>query len=211
MKTVSCILILLFILSSGCKTERVEITERYRDGKKKIVSIYSGSRDSHEISRKVIYNNVGKVIEIENSVDNTRVLFQWHKNGEKKSESRFNEGNKHGKWLQWYSNGWIKTERVFNRGKLVRSASYKRDIIEEIIYKDGELFMERQFKDGIISTEKTFQGRKLINAKYFYPDGKLSDERGYKDNKKHGWWVYRDRNGDILSDVYYNEGEGVNR
>jgi len=209
MKTVSCVLILLLVVSSGCKKERVEITERHQNGKKKIACIYSGSGESGELSRRVTYNNAGRVIEIENFVDNTKIMIRLHKNGEKRSESRYKDGRKHGKWLQWYSNGWIKTEKIFNNGKLVRDASYKRDIIEEIFYKDGELFIERQYKEGIISIEKTYRGGKLIKTKYFYPDGKLSDERGYKDNKKHGRWVYRDRNGDIRSDVFYNEGEVV--
>lgn len=209
MKTVSCVLILLLTVSSACKTERVEITERFQNGKKKIACIYSGSDESRELLRRVTYNEAGRVIEIENFVDNTKIMFRWHKNGEKRSESRYKDGTKHGKWLQWYSNGWIKTEKIFDQGKLIRDASYKREIIEEFIYKDGELFMEKQYKEGIISIEKTYREGKLINARYFYPDGKLSDERGYKDNKKHGRWVYRDRNGDILSDVFYNEGEVV--
>jgi antitoxin component YwqK of YwqJK toxin-antitoxin module len=209
MKTASFILILLFVLSISCSTEKAEITQRYQDGKKKILCIYSGSREPRKLLRRISYNRNGRVIKTENFADNTMILFQWHKNGERKSESRFKDGNKQREWRQWYSTGGLKTEKVFNHGKLVRSASYKRDIIEEIIYKDGELYIQRQFKDGIISTEKTFQGGKLINAKYYYPDGKLSDERGYKDNKKHGRWVYRDRNGKILSDILYNEGEVV--
>ena len=159
----------------------------------------------------VTYNKDGQVIEIKNLAEQTSKKIWRQKNGMKKIEIQYKNGKKHGKWLEWYSSGMIKKEEVYCQDKLVSQVNYKRDITEETIYKDGKLFTAKEYKDGIIVTEKTYEGGKLIKALWFYPDGKISDERGYKDAKKHGKWVHWDRNGEKRSETIYQDGKIVEK
>jgi antitoxin component YwqK of YwqJK toxin-antitoxin module len=212
MKKILSVLFILFFAAYCCREEtnqRLEISQRYEDGKKKILHKYSGKGEFEKLTEIVTYNKAGQIKEVKNLAAQTKKMMWWHKNGVRKVEIQYKNGKKHGSWLEWYSNGMIKKEKVYCRDKLVRQAHYKRHITEETIYKDGKLFMAREYKDGIILTEKTYQGGKLIKALWFYPDGKISDERGYKDGKKHGRWVYWDKNGEIRREELYRNGEPV--
>jgi antitoxin component YwqK of YwqJK toxin-antitoxin module len=212
MKKVLLVLFILFFIASCCKKEknqRIEITQRYEGGKKKNLCKYSGKGEFEQLMEIVTYNKDGQVIEIKNLAEQTKEMIWRQKNGMKKVEIQYKKGKKHGKSLEWYSNGMIKKEKVYCQDKLVSQANYKRDITEETIYKTGKLFIAREYKEGIIVTEKTYQGGKLIKAVWFYPDGKISDERGYRDGKKHGKWVYWDRNSEIRNETVYRNGKPV--
>ena len=210
MKKILSVLFILFFTASCCRKEtnqRIEITQRYEDGKKKILCKYAGKGELETLIERVTYDKNGQIVKMENPVEQTAKMMWRHKNGMKKRETQYKGGKKHGKWREWYSNGRIKQERVYCRDKLVRRADYKRHITDESIYKDGKLFMAREYNEGIIVTEKTYQEGKLIKAVWFYPDGRASDEREYKNGKKHGEWVYWDRNGEIKKKSFYREGE----
>lgn len=214
MRKILSVLFILFFTASCCQKEtnqRIAITQRYDDGRKKILCKYSGKGESEQLMEMVTYNKEGQVIEVENLAEQTRKKIWRQKNGMKKIEIHYKNGKKHGKWLEWYSSGMIKTEKVYCQDKLVSQAKYKRDKTEETIYKEGKLFMAREYKDGIIVTEKVYKEGKLIKALWFYPDGKISDERGYKDAKKHGKWVHWDRNGEKKSETFYQEGKIVEK
>jgi antitoxin component YwqK of YwqJK toxin-antitoxin module len=215
MKKILLVLFILFFTAYCCQKEkyqRVEITQTHEDGKKKILCKYSGKGELEKLMERVTYNKAGQVIQVGNLAEQTTKMIKWHKNGMKKIEIQYKKGKKHGRWLEWYSNGRIKKEKVYCREKLVHRVIYvKGHITEETIYKDGKLFMAREYKDGIIVTEKTYEGGKLIKALWFYPDGKISDERGYKDGKKHGKWVHWDRNSEKRSEILYQEGKIVEK
>lgn len=199
---------ILVLIACCCQKEskqRIEITQRYEDGKKKVLYKYSGKGEFEQLQEIVTYNTDGQVIEVNNPAEQTRKKIWRQENGMKKIEIQYKNGKKHGKWLEWYSNGMIKEEKVYYQDKLVRQANYKREITEETLYKDGKLFMAREYKHGIIVTEKTYAEGKLIKALWFYPDGKISDEREYKDGKKHGKWVHWDRNGEKRSETLYQK------
>jgi len=214
MKKVLLFLFILVFIASCCQkktNQRIEITQRYEDGKKKILCKYSGKGEFEQLVEIVTYNKNGQIIEVKNLAEQTVKKIWRRKNGMKKIEIQYKNGKKHGKWLEWYSSGMIKQEKVYCQDKLASQANYKREITEEILYKDGKLFIAREFKDGIIATEKTYEGGKLIKALWFYPDGKISDERGYKDGKKHGKWVHWDRNGEKRSETLYQDGKIVEK
>jgi antitoxin component YwqK of YwqJK toxin-antitoxin module len=212
MKKFLSILFILFFTAYCCQKEtdrRFDISQRHEDGKKKILHKYSGKGEFEKLVEIVTYNKSGQIVEVKNLDEQTKKMMWWHKNGMRKIEIQYKRGKKHGKWLEWYSNGLIKKEKVYYWDKLVRQANYKRYITEETIYKEGKLFIEREYKDGITVTEKTYQEGKLIKALWFYPDGKISDEREYKDGNKHGRWVHWDKNGEIRREEFYQDGELV--
>ena len=203
--------LLFFLLTvvNCCKKERVVISDRYEDGKTKVLCKYASEGGKAELVERVEYNEAGEVTRVENLKDNSTKLVQWHKNGRKKSEYLYKDGKKQGAWRQWYSSGQIKKEKIYADDKLIREASYGREITAEILYKDGQLFISREYRDGIISVEKTYQSGKLIRTRWFYPDGRICEERRYKGGKKHGRWLYWDKNGELRSEVFYREGKLV--
>jgi YD repeat-containing protein len=202
-KTCWLLFILLTIINC-CKKDRVEISERYEDGKKKVLSKYTGSG---ELLERVRYNKAGQVTRVENAAGNSIKLVQWHKNGRKKSETWYKDGKKQGKWRQWYTSGQIKNEKVYAEGKLICSISYNKEITSETIYQDGQLSISREYRDGIISLEKEYQSGKLMKARWFYPDGSICEEGEYREGKQHGRWIYWDRNNKFHREVFYREGK----
>lgn len=203
------ILFLSFFIVYCCKkgeTQRIEITQRHDNGEKKEVHKFIKRGELEELIEKYAYNKFSQLIMVENLVEETIKKIQYHKTGKKKRKFIFKQGKKHGRWMEWFSKGWIKREQIYHEGKLTRDSSYKRNIIKNLLYKEGKLYIIREYTNGIISIEKEYRDGKVIKAKYYYPDGKISDEREYKDGLIHGRVVYWDRNGNIRSKSLYEKG-----
>jgi YD repeat-containing protein len=205
LKRICWLLVLVLPLVNCCKTERIEVSERYDNGRKKIVCRYAGKGELSKLVERVEYNEAGRVIKVEDRTHRTVKHIQWHKNGNKKRENSYKEGKKEGAWRRWFSGGQIKNEKIYSQGKLVRDTSYEREIITDTLYRDGRLYIAREYRDGILAMEKTFREGKLVKARWYYPDGRIMEERGYREGKKSGRWVYWDRNGEKRRETFYRE------
>jgi antitoxin component YwqK of YwqJK toxin-antitoxin module len=201
------VLIGLFLLSSGCRNGDSEISQRFEDGKKKVIGRFTGTGDMRKLVGRTTYNRVGQVTLVENNVEKTRKLIRWHKNGKRKSEHLYKNGKKHGKWCLWYSNGRIKNVKVFDDGIMIRESTYLKNTAREVIYKNGKLYIDRLYKKGNLSVEKIYRDGAVVKGRWFYADGNLSDEREYKDSKKHGRFAYWDRNGKLRKEILYEKGK----
>jgi len=51
-----------------------------------------------------------------------------------------------------------------------------------------------------------FRAGEIVKKVYFYPDGKKSDEREYKNGVLHGKSIYWDRNGVKRSEIIFKDG-----
>jgi len=85
MKPTKYILILLslFLISNCGEKVREEITDRYDDGKKKVLVGYKGKGSDEEIVKRI----------------------EYYKNGEISLEGNYKDGEKDRKWTLYYSNG----------------------------------------------------------------------------------------------------------
>ncbi|KKL25504.1 hypothetical protein LCGC14_2404660, partial [marine sediment metagenome] len=44
----------------------------------------------------------------------------WHKNGQKHSETEYQNGKRHGKHMCWYKNGQKRWEENYQNGRLIK-------------------------------------------------------------------------------------------
>ena len=65
-----------------------------------------------------------------------------YSNGQKKSEGKFKDGKKDGKWTQWHSNGQIESEGNYKDGK--EDGKWTR------WYSNGQIIWKGNYKDGVL-------------------------------------------------------------
>lgn len=207
------LLIAILFLISCCPEnlqEKSKITERYANGKKKILCTYRGKGELEVLIEKITYNEKGQAISQEFPEERIIKLYTWHSNGNRRSEIIYKNGFKNGNCLGWNRLGQIKRESLYKDDLLVRIVEYQKNRRVEKVYKMGELFISREYNDGILVTQMTLDDKgKLIKAVYRYPDGQISDEREYKDGKKNGWWTYWDKNGRLVNRTFFKDDQPV--
>ena len=89
-------LLTLFISNCGDKV-REEITERYDDGKLKVVEYYKKVGDNQELVRK----------------------REYHKNGQIRDEGNYKDGQQDGKWVYYDKKENIIDEDIWENGKCI--------------------------------------------------------------------------------------------
>ena len=102
MKPTKSILILLslFLISNCGDKVREEITERYGDGKKKLLVKYKGEGVDEVVVERITYNENGDTLiwDIwENFPENMKMVREYYENGQIKKEENYKDGNKDGK------------------------------------------------------------------------------------------------------------------
>jgi len=204
---ISFIFITIINCSDRIENADTKILERFDNGEKKILCQYDSSSNNKKIIKKVTFNKDGLPIKIEHPVAQTVKLMKWRKNGKKKEEQLYKKGKKHGVWYKWFSNGRIKIKRIYNFDKLVYKFEFYKGISNEYFYKKGKLNKTKKFVNGIVRVEKKYHIGKLISTAWYYPDGKISDEREYKEGQLHGECIFWDRNGTKRKELFYRRGK----
>lgn len=217
----------IFILFVNCgEKERVEITSRHENGQKKTLCKYRGSNENEIIVERIEYDDKGRVLSEENLPGKTKRIIYWgekgnkdgegiikngikngkflescHKNGRKREEviyangepqkvfywddqgTKIGEGSnvkglKSGKFIEWHTNGQKKAE-----------AEYKDEKIIEWIEWDENSTKMREVK--IVGNAKHeykaywhSEGEKKFKLDGFYVDGRLKKVRGFDQIKK---------------------------
>ena len=114
--------------------------------------------------------------------------FEFHDNGQKKSEDNFKDGKPHGIVFSWYENGQKETEANFKDGK--------EDGPLGSWHENGQKKLEGNFKDGkmdglVVSWHEN--GQKLV-------------EGNLKDGKPDGLSVTWHENGQNRTEINYKDG-----
>ncbi len=208
------LLFIAFLFLVACcpnvSQEKSKITERYANGKKKALCKYRGKGELEVLIEKITYNDKAQAISQEFPEERIIKFYTWHSNGNRRSETIYKNGFINGNTLEWNRAGQIKRESLYKDDLLIRQVEYLRNTRVEKIYRMGELFISREYKDGILVTQMIFDDKgKLINVVYRYPDGQISDEREYKDGKKNGWWTYWDKNGRLVNRTFFKDDQSV--
>ena len=171
------LLSVLFLISIGFGQQIIQqITDTYNDGTIKSITYYKDSRNKIEKFKEVFYfKNGQKKVETPYK-DGKRHGFEtwWYENGQKEEEVTYRNGEKDGLGTQWYENGQKKIETPF--GKL--------DGLVTEYYENGKKKVEGTFKDGEIDglvtewwengqkkSEVTYKDKKKISSKEWNEDG----------------------------------------
>ncbi|NIM16733.1 MAG: hypothetical protein GTO45_32485 [Candidatus Aminicenantes bacterium] len=95
MKKILSVLFILSFTAYCCQKEtnqRLEVSQRYEDGKKKTLHKYSGKGEFEKLVEIVTYNKAGQIIEVKNLAAQTKKMMWWHKNGEIRWEEFYQDG-----------------------------------------------------------------------------------------------------------------------
>ncbi len=131
----------------------------------RIVSTYPNG-----LPTQVIYHAKGNPDQVVKEV-------RFYDNGEKQEEGRFQEGQRHGKWVYWYPNGQKWSEGYFFDGE--------RDGEARVWYDNGNLHYTGQYDKGVTAGEWLFytpEGDKL--KRVVYENGKKLSEESFEPKKK---------------------------
>jgi antitoxin component YwqK of YwqJK toxin-antitoxin module len=151
--------------------------------------------------------------------------FDWYDNGQKKEETTFKDGIKHGLNNWWYENGQMKFEGRYKDGKgdgLVTGWYENGHKKQEITYKDGEEdgLNTYWYENGMKKSTYKVEERIHVDFEWYENGQKKSEEtwkdreqvgitRWYKNGQKKFEWTYKD--GNLISEKNWNEDGSVQK
>jgi len=129
----------------------------------------------------------------EGQVNNRAITGIWksyYKNGNIKSSVNYEDGKVNGDAYFWYD----------NKSKVKKAeATFEDDLMEDFYfeyYESGAQKAKIEYDEGIADGD----------AEFYYPNGKIKIEAEYKDNEKHGKWVYFDEKGEKIGKEKWKKG-----
>ncbi len=178
--------LLTVVLLSACNSEIKEITEKYPDGKPKVVTYFKKEKDV-----KVKVREIG-----------------YYQSQKEMYKGEFENAKRAGKWSYWYENGKQFAETEITPSIATQSwkiskpdespymsTSYKVAVTE--IYPNGSPY-------HVIYTK---QSEQMVTEIFFYPSYKVQMTGTSFNNQREGKWNYWYENGKPWSEGYYTKGE----
>ena len=161
MKNLLTVISIIFFFSCGEKN-REEITERFDNGKRKIVIKFIGEGDSKQIIERIEYNYNSDTILLEKPLDNLKMVREYFSYGKILKEEHFKDLIKDGKSTYYYKNGHISSAENYKDGN--------KDRTWKFYYDNGQLKEEGNYKDDKIVGKWTS----------YFIDGQILYEINYK-------------------------------
>ncbi len=138
----------------------------------------------------------------------------YFQDGKIEEENFYKNGLRNGKWLTYNKKGEVLRTEVYKNDK--KEGEWTRTLrnpIENTIsivkesYKDNKPVgkWEERLTDGKLKWEQTYSSPTDYVKKYFYPNGKLKEERRVKDRKKNGFSKFYTPEEILLNKINYNE------
>jgi len=212
--------IFILIVISCQHAPKQRITERWANGKNKVVLTYDNPNDTANCIREFYFEN-GRLStrgEIHNGKENG--LWEWwYNNGNKKDEAFIEDGEYVGQRKHWREDGTLRqieiiTGKCFGDccdGKVIFFDDTGIKLIE-YSQKNGKWNGEGLgfFKNGKIKRRFTYVNGKKQGVNYeCYPNGVISAEGVYIDDIEEGKWTLRDSTGQISGFQEYKNGKIV--
>ena len=157
-----------------------------------------------------------------------RFVF-WYKKGYKKSEGRYVNGEKSGRWRYWHY--FVSPEIMLEYGQ------WKLDVFNRLVERQG--YYNHGKKDGTwtfysswgAKTTRTYENNIMIRScdyydndqaeeeveydsngnkhgpyKRWYEDGEMKETGTYKNGNRDGYWIYNDRDAGRLDEALFHDG-----
>ena len=129
-------------------------------------------------------------------------------------EGQINNGAITGVWKSYYKSGNIKNSVNYEDGKVNGDAYFWYDKkpkvkIAEATFEDDLMtgFYYEYYNTGTQKAKIEYdEGEADGDAEFYYPNGKLKIEAEYKDNEKHGKWIYFDEKGKKIGKEKWKKG-----
>jgi antitoxin component YwqK of YwqJK toxin-antitoxin module len=151
-------------------------------------------------------------------LENDTIYKEYYPDTEKLMfEGQINNGAITGIWKSYYKSGNIKNSVNYEDGKVSGEAYYWYDSKLKVkraaaTFEDDLMtgFYYEFYENGTQKAKIEYdEGKAEGDAEFFYPNGKLKIEAEYKDNEKHGKWVYFDEKGEKIGKEKWKKGVKV--
>lgn len=160
-------------------------------------------------------DTMGFRIVIEDSINDGNYIEYFDENEQKTAiEGQVIDNQPTGLWRSYYENGNIKNAVNYENGKIVGVAYFYYNDVEntqraEVIFEED--YIEGTYKEyydnGARKANILYKnGERNGDAEYYYTTGNLKIKAHFKDNLKHGKWVYYDEKGDIILTEKWKKG-----
>ena len=131
---------------------------------------------------------------------------EYFDNGQLKEQIPLKNNTLNGEYEAFYESGQLRAQGIYKNGKMTGSWKYwylNGQLLSEASYNDeGELIDLKAWDDSGKQTIKDCTGKAIL----LYPDGKQMSQVSYRRCKMHGQWITWFENGQIESEIYYEEG-----
>jgi Uncharacterized protein conserved in bacteria len=163
-----------------------------------IVFVISGCNSKRFLEAMGLEEEITNVIQIRNEIaylpnENEPFTGKYEEyystNGQKKSETNYQDGKQNGLFTSWYENGKKENEENYQDGK--------QNGLVTGWYENGQKESETNFKDG------------KVNGLYsvWYENGQKKTEINYKDGEINGLFTWWYENGQKMSETNYIDGK----
>ncbi len=198
-----CYLLMIFIMIAAC--QRIKETH-FPDGTIKSKQEFKGDKENG-ISTWY-YNNGSKELEI-NYKDGLPdgVSTRWYYNGQKELQENYKDGKKNGSSVRWD-----------NQGRIIEEITFKNDSLHGLYtqyYENGNVKIEGCYFMGKYDSTWTYydiSGMKVGDGSYvkgsgtqkaYYPGGRIRLVVSYTNNKRNGYVISYDKQGNEIKRVLY--------
>jgi antitoxin component YwqK of YwqJK toxin-antitoxin module len=145
---ITALMLIVGCSESDAQQKVITVTETYNDGDVSKISYHKITGNKIELVKEINWYKNGQKREEGTFKDGEKdgVWTEWYKNGQKWYEATYKDGEVDGKWTGWWDNGQKKYERTYKDGK--------NDGLGTWWHENGQKSSERTFKDGeVISQE----------------------------------------------------------
>ena len=138
------ILLSLFLISNCGDKVREEITERYDDGKKKIIMKFKGSGSEEVMVEKISYSQSGDTLMLEKPLEKMKMVREYYENRQIEREGNYKDGKLDGKSTTYYKNQLIDAKHF----QIESEANYKYDYLNGKLDSFSQIQAVGQFNAG---------------------------------------------------------------
>ncbi|MFZ4741135.1 MAG: toxin-antitoxin system YwqK family antitoxin [Bacteroidales bacterium] len=179
------VLLMTIITLSACTAEIKEVTEKYPDGKPKVITYFKKKEGV-----KIKVREIG-----------------YYQSQKEMYKGVFENGIRAGKWSYWYENG-----KQFAETEVTASIATQQ---WTILKPDETPYMEASYKIAVTEIYPngspyhvicTKSGEQMASELFFYPSYKLQMIGTSLNNQRDGKWSYWYENGNLWSEGYYKNG-----
>ncbi len=102
------------------RKNRIEVSERFDDGKRKIENVYRVFWDTETLVKQKHYDQRYQLIKVVDLVNHTETRYTYFRKNSLKLRAGYKNGRLHGKVMEWDRKGILRKEELWENGKLIK-------------------------------------------------------------------------------------------
>jgi len=185
-------IILALVFACSCSKElREEVTERYKDGSKKVVMKFSGTGTNEKKIEKILYDINGDIISLKNLLKNINIETIFNQNKKKIKKISFKNEKPNDVW-EYYD---------ANDGKIIGTIDFNKKTSSKISGKDASKLKDFILGEWLLESAENEDG---FIIDYSKNQSEFSTKRIFFEDKILDQWKM-DINGQTWKDIGIDE------